>query len=364
MKKRSTLISGRRFLLLIVALSLIILVAVYYITDIRQTETPVYSCYLDYDSKGSKEEPQQLEDVLFADIKPTPGNSIFFLETKCNCSNHRYSILNFTAHQACAVEAAALHHSSYDVFVLFACPTIRQQNDPILDAMLSYENVQIRSVNLWRFAEGSPIEDWLKKDDLFRTEFLMINISDLLRLLTLYRYGGIYLDEDVIMFQSLEDEVPNFMGAETNTSIGNSVLGLEPDGFGHMVAELLLNDFQRNYLGNVWAHNGPKLLVRMMTRICGTNDVNAMQEDSNICHGIKVFDINAFYEINWTERSRFFHKQFADETLKRLKDSYAMHTWNHIKTNWPFRVGSSSAYMQLVAQHCPRVFAATGKYFT
>ncbi|KAH8377220.1 hypothetical protein KR093_004324 [Drosophila rubida] len=305
-----------------------------------------------------------LKDVLSSEDKPVSGQTIFFIETKCDCSPYKYNILNFTAHQSCAIESAALHHSTYEIFVLIACPTIRQQTDPILDAMLSYKNVKFRYVNLWRFAEGTPVEEWLKKDDLFRSRYLMVNISDLLRLLTLYRYGGIYLDEDVIMFRSFENEVPNFMGAETNTSIGNSVLGLEPDGFGHMMAELLLNDFQRNYLGNVWAHNGPKLLVRMMTQLCGTKDVNVMQKDRNLCHGIKVFNINAFYEVNWKERSRFFDPNSAYETLERLKNSYAMHTWNHIKTNWPFSVESRSAYMQLVAQHCPRVFAATGKYFT
>ncbi|KAH8262899.1 hypothetical protein KR044_001771 [Drosophila immigrans] len=192
----------------------------------------------------------------------------------------------------------------------------------------------------------------------------MINISDLLRLLALYHYGGIYLDEDVIMFRSLQDESPNFMGAETKTSIGNSVLGLEPNGYGHQVADIFLNDFQRHYLGDAWAHNGPKLLVRMMSLLCGTNDVNLMRKDGDRCHGIKVFDINAFYEINWSERDRFFDENQANETLKRLKNSYAMHTWNHVHTNWPFKVDSSSAYMQLVRKHCPRVFAATGKYFT
>ncbi|XP_034098262.2 lactosylceramide 4-alpha-galactosyltransferase-like [Drosophila albomicans] len=354
-------ISWRRrliFLGLIIASSLLLIGKIH-------REPKIYHCYMDAEQKPNSNEKQWiLGDILFTKEKPKPGRTIFFVESKCNCSDSEYSILNLPAHSACAIESAALHHPTYDVFVLVACPTIRQQTDPILDAMLSYKNVKLRYVNLWRFAKGSPIEYWLTKEDLFRTKYLMVHISDLMRLLALYRYGGIYLDEDLIVFRALEHDNPNFMGAEIKISIGNSVLGLAPDGFGHMLAELFLNDFQRNYLGNVWAHNGPRLMERIMSRLCGTSDVAAMQKNSNLCHGVKVFNVSSFYEINWVERSHFFDEKYANETMKRLEASFGMHTWNHMKTKWPLSVNARSAYIQLAKKHCPKVVAASGKYFT
>ncbi|XP_034100892.1 lactosylceramide 4-alpha-galactosyltransferase-like [Drosophila nasuta] len=307
-----------------------------------------------------------LEDVLFSKEKPATGKTIFFIETKCERSNLNYNILNFTAHNACGIESAALHHPTHDVYVLVACPTFRPQADPMIDAMLSYKNVKFRYVNLWRFAEGTIIEEWLKTEALFQSKYLMNNMSNLLRLLALYRYGGIYMDEDVIMFRSLKDESPNFMGAETEDSIGNSVIGMEPTGHGRLFSYMFLDDFKRNYSGNVWGYNGPDVLVRMMKVICGTNDVNLMRTDATRCLGIKVLNVTAFYEINWLERDNFFDEtpKIVNETLTRLKKSYGMHTWNHVKTNWTQSVNSPSAYIQLVAKNCPKVFAATGKRFT
>ncbi|KAM8720537.1 hypothetical protein ACLKA7_006562 [Drosophila subpalustris] len=274
------------------------------------------------------------------------------------------STISSSQGKACSIESAALHHSSFEVFVLFACPTIRKVSDPIIEALLSYNNVKLRYVNLWRFAEGTPIEDWIKKTDLFLSRYQMFHMSDMLRILTLYRFGGIYFDMDVVVLRSFENEPPNFMGAETSKSIGNSVIGLEPNGLGHKVANEILIDFYKNYVGHKWAHNGPQSLVRTMTAVCGTKNVNLMRKEPNRCQGIKVFDINAFYEINWIQGQLFFDEKHANQTLRRLTNSYVIHTWNHVFNKWPYSVHSKIPYIQLAAKHCPRVFAATGKLFT
>ncbi|KAH8377222.1 hypothetical protein KR093_004323 [Drosophila rubida] len=373
---------GRRIFILFLICSFVLIIGISFISKPK-----IYHCFMDTDLtdhedlSSSKDESNLLRNILFAKEKPISGRTIFFVESKCNCSDSGYTNLNFTAHQACAIESAALHHSSYEVFALVACPSIRQQIDPVLDALLSYKNVKVRYVNLWRFAAGTPIEDWLKKDDLFHTKYklkfrikihsqfsslryLMVNISDLLRILALYRYGGIYMDTDVVVLRSFAAEPPNFMAAETKTSIANGVFGIEPNGVGDQLAKQLLIGFQKYYSGNIWAYNGPKLFSRVMFEICGTKDINLMQNDPDRCQGIKVFDIDAFYKITWIERRGFFKPHLANATLRRLKDAYVTHLWNHIKTDWPIRVDSGAAYMQLAAKHCPKVLAATGKYFT
>jgi len=112
-----------------------------------------------------------LEDVLLANDKPVSGKTIFFLETSCPCSDPEFNLVTLNSRQACAIESAALHNPNLQVVVLFACQTFRHQSDPIIDAIISYKNVKLRHVNLWRFAEGSPVEDWVKKDELFRSRF-------------------------------------------------------------------------------------------------------------------------------------------------------------------------------------------------
>lgn len=84
-------------------------------------------------------------------------------------------MLQLTARQACAIESAALHNSNFQVFVLFAAPTYHhsgnnsQRQQPLIDALLSYKNVHFRQLNLWRYAAGTPIEEWFNDGKLFRS---------------------------------------------------------------------------------------------------------------------------------------------------------------------------------------------------
>ncbi|XP_034474047.1 lactosylceramide 4-alpha-galactosyltransferase-like [Drosophila innubila] len=307
-------------------------------------------------------DPIPLEDVLLAKDKPVPGKTIFLLETSCACSDPQFDLLTLNSRQACAVESAALHNPNLQVFVLFVCPTFRHQSDPITDAIISYKNVKLRHVNLWRFAEGTPVEDWVKKDDLFRSRYLVNNISNLLRLLMLYRYGGIYMDMDVVVLRSFEDETVNFLCPESKISITNAVIGLKPKGFGHKLGELFLRDFQNNYNGDIWTHNGPKSLSRVMSKICEVNNVSLML-DRHQCHGIKLFPINVFYEIRVDQWTHFFDPKLANETLERLNNSYLTHLWNSISHKRSLRVDSDAAYIQLAKQNCPKVLDATSKRF-
>lgn len=69
-------------------------------------------------------------------------------------------------------------------------------------------------------------------------------MSDFLRLLVLYRYGGIYLDTDVVVQKNLDDLPPNFVGKEVDVKkkinhVNNAVIGLQ-DEFGHEISELFL----------------------------------------------------------------------------------------------------------------------------
>lgn len=64
------------------------------------------------------------------------------------------------------------------------------------------------------------------------------HVADFLRLLTLYRYGGVYMDLDTVVMQSLTDLTTNYAATEDYEIIGNAVLSFSHDGFGHILAEL------------------------------------------------------------------------------------------------------------------------------
>lgn len=201
--------------------------------------------------------------------------------------------------------------------------------------------------------------------NIFIDSFLSEHGWDLQRMLSLYHFGGIYLDLDVVVLRSLEHITLNFMGAQSNTTIGNGIVGLQAHGVGHQFAELVLRSIQKQYDDNIWNQNGPGSLARVMSKICATNNNNIRQmiKKPENCYGLRVHNISSFYEINWQEWFYLFEPKLANHTLQRLRNSYVAQIWSHINYDWPLGVDSNAAYIQLARQNCPRVFAKTRKVF-
>lgn len=150
----------------------------------------------------------------------------------------------FYRRQACAIESAAHLNPNWDVFLLFASP-VGLSNDthlqqPIVQALLSYSNIHMRNVNLWKYAKGTPVNDWLNSGALFESKYLNSHTSDFLRYLSLYKWGGTYLDLDVVVQRPFDTVKPNYAGAESDKFVAAGVLNFDHDGFGHKVAELCL----------------------------------------------------------------------------------------------------------------------------
>lgn len=109
-------------------------------------------------------------------------------------------------------------------------------NEPIphiVSTLLTYPNIHLRNLNLYTYSIDTPAEDWIRSDKIFLSEFLETHISDYLRFLTLYKFGGISFDLDVIVQKNLDNLPSNFAGAMT---IG--VLGFGSDEIGHELAEI------------------------------------------------------------------------------------------------------------------------------
>ncbi|XP_022228720.2 lactosylceramide 4-alpha-galactosyltransferase-like isoform X2 [Drosophila obscura] len=311
----------------------------------------------------------RLDDVLLAEPRPTPGRSIFFHETSCyDARNEENYILKLNARQACAIESAALHNPNFQVFVLFADPDgpVGQYNgiqQPLVDALLNYSNVHLRRLNVWRYAAGTPIEEWLNAGKLFGSRFMVVHIADFLRYLTLFRYGGLYLDLDVVVLQNMEDMPPNYAGAESNLWLANGVMRFSHNGSGHDMVRACLRDFELHFNGYEWGTNGPGVITRVAKQICGTNHTALMQDDRERCKGFKVYGKGAFYAVaaeNWRD---FFEPDKLEQTMALTKYSYLVHLWNRNSKVVPIKVGSKCAYAKYAEKHCPLVYHATGEYF-
>lgn len=147
----------------------------------------------------------------------------------------------------------ALINPDREVFVLFTSPIGFRSSTPlpVIDALLTYPNVHLNYLNITQYAENTPLAEWIKTGKLFRSTYVNTHTSDVLRLLSLWKYGGTYLDLDIIMLKPLSLLEPNFVGAESRSYCNDAILNLEGES-GHEIADLCVKDILENFSTSDW----------------------------------------------------------------------------------------------------------------
>lgn len=68
------------------------------------------------------------------------------------------------------------------VFVLFTSPR-GLDNDVYTKTLLKYKNIHLRNVDIWRYAKGTLIEEWINDNVLFTSAYVNFHLSDYMRYL-------------------------------------------------------------------------------------------------------------------------------------------------------------------------------------
>lgn len=125
--------------------------------------------------------------------------------------------------------------------MLFVSPVGLKDNDVIpqnYKHLQSFKNIHWRTVNLWRYASGTKLYEWLMTDELFESSFVFEHMSDIVRALSLYRYGGYHMDLDVIVLKNMDELGENFVGDDWGDVINAAVMHLNNYGIGREAIEL------------------------------------------------------------------------------------------------------------------------------
>lgn len=106
------------------------------------------------------------------------------------------------------------------------------------------------------------VEELYDSGKIEASSYARSHASDVLRYLTLYKYGGVYLDLDVIVVKSFEGLYGDFAGAESADNVAAGVMRFSPNGIGHSHAKMCLLDLSKHFRGDDWGHNGPGVITR------------------------------------------------------------------------------------------------------
>ncbi|GMI93405.1 hypothetical protein like AT1G61050 [Hibiscus trionum] len=176
------------------------------------------------------------------------------------------------------------------------------------------------------------------------------NLSNLLRLALLYKYGGVYIDTDVIVLKSF-DNLRNVIGAQSvdvetkNWSrLNNAVLVFDKQ---HPLLYKFIQEFALTFDGNKWGHNGPYLVSRVVARVTGMPGFN-----------FTVMPPSAFYPVDWSRIETLFrepndriHSDWLRRKVEEIRgQSYAVHLWN--RQSRKVRVQEGSIVHHIISDCC------------
>jgi hypothetical protein len=139
------------------------------------------------------------------EAEPVPGERhIIFLETVCVLNDYvrgKEPGLPITQREACAVASAANTNPDSKVYLLYTCSIIGNIGDSLeyVKHMLSYPNVRIWKLVISDYMKGTPLETWDYMGKIRSSKWPVSHASDILRFITLWKYGGTYLDLDFVI---------------------------------------------------------------------------------------------------------------------------------------------------------------------
>ncbi|XVE88004.1 hypothetical protein DITRI_Ditri19aG0033900 [Diplodiscus trichospermus] len=176
------------------------------------------------------------------------------------------------------------------------------------------------------------------------------NLSNLLRLALLYKYGGVYIDTDIIVLKSFYN-LRNVIGAQSINSetkswsrLNNAVLIFDKQ---HPLLHKFIQEFALTFDGNKWGHNGPYLVSRVVARVTGRPGFN-----------FTVLPPSAFYPVDWRRIVNLFQgpgnkmdsKSLHDELDQICRQSYALHLWNRHSRN--IRIEEGCIIQHIISDRC------------
>lgn len=298
------------------------------------------------------------DDILIAEVQPENGKNVFFVESGDTEINVTLKI-----RQTCSIESAAFMNPHLKVFVLFTSKE-RLRNlsrTPEVEAILSYPNVFVNSIDIERFSLGTPFQEFIQRKVLLKSSYKVVHTSDVVRFMVLWRYGGTYLDTDIIVRKKLDSIPPNYGCPESETFMNNAAINFQSINENYII-EAFVYDLIRNFNGQSWGHNGPTMMTRVLTMLCNTNQTLEMLHKGN-CKSFHVMRKETCYPVGGMQASQLFTDSLGPKTMEVVKDSLVVHFWNSATKGWKLKKSQSAAYIQLAKEFCPKVMAQEGDDF-
>lgn len=281
-------------------------------------------------------------------------DAVFFIET---------SATGFVKPRfVCSLESAAVAYSEADVYLLMVySPHVLLRtsgNEALYNVLQLHRNIQILRVDLDILFRDSPLEQFHKSGVLNTSRYIEAHTADILRMFVLWKYGGKYIDLDIVTVRNLTEK--NYIIAEANfqrSFISNAFIAFEKNFY--MAEYYIFERFTYDFDGLDWYANGPRLWTKTMAIYAGVENIREMNAEN-----IKPFvmlDYFDLYPIEWFELYLYFNENLSEEALSRIakrKNLIGMHIGNNISSDKKVLIGSKQAYSLIAKKWCPCTYSS------
>ncbi|XP_036917062.1 alpha-1,4-N-acetylglucosaminyltransferase [Sturnira hondurensis] len=272
------------------------------------------------------------------------GRSIVFLETSERTEPPPLV--------SCAVESAAKVYPERPVAFLVkglshSMKMPPNSTSPAFSLLSGIDNVFLFPLDMKRLLEDTPLFSWYSQINVSAQRNWLQVSSDASRLAIIWKYGGIYMDTDVISVRPIPEE--NFLAAQASRYASNGVFGFLPH---HSFLWGCMENFVEHYNSHIWGNQGPDLMTRMLRLWCRLEDFQGVSDLR--CSNLTFLHPQRFYPISFREWRRYYEVWDTDPIFNA---SYALHLWNHMNQEGRGVVrGSNTLAENLYQKHCPRTY--------
>ncbi|GAB2213734.1 hypothetical protein Droror1_Dr00018047 [Drosera rotundifolia] len=214
--------------------------------------------------------------------------------------------------------------------------------------------IAVAMPNLEELLEGTPTSVFASVWHEWRiTKFYSTHYSELIRLAALYRYGGIYLDSDIIILNPLSSLTNSvaFEDIPVNSPLNGAVMAFDKNS--SFIMECLL-EFYSTYDDTLLRWNGADLLTRVFGNFSSAGNHQSKQPHLNVQNSFDFFPINSNDIIRYLATPETESEGAVQDALykKILGESYAFHFWNSLTASLVPEEGSLVA--RLINRYCIR----------
>ncbi|XP_042884682.1 lactosylceramide 4-alpha-galactosyltransferase-like [Penaeus japonicus] len=285
--------------------------------------------------------------MLSRDITPNASDyNVFLGETACN-SRPLYRAW-------CSVESFAYQNPTAKVWYLITAPQVDDSDALVTALRRRYGNLKVVGADLDRMFAGTPVEEIFRSGRwAHNTPWPANNLSNLLRNVVLWLWGGINADTDCMCVSNVT-HLRNVVAYDEVEKVANNAI-MHFDARHPFVYESM-SYLKKNFKVATWHVNGPGVATNIAKKLCKTQNLNHILHQQ--CSSVKLMPLKNMQIFRWPDWKKIFEIEKGKQFLQEHKEAYILHMYNKLSKKNPVEIGSRSIYDIVAEVSCPVTYDA------